>query len=211
MASRKGLGKGLGALFSEYEEIYENSLKENETVAETLPVESLAAELSKISSAEKFSEAIVKNVTHAVEEGSAVELQIGQIDTNVNQPRKNFDPDAMKELAASIRQHGIIQPIIVVQKNDRYMIIAGERRWRAAIDAGLHTIPAIVKNYTEQQVKEIALIENLQREDLNPVEAARAIKQLMTDYNFTQEQVADRIGKNRSSVANTLRILNLRP
>jgi ParB family chromosome partitioning protein len=90
------------------------------------------------------------------------------------------------------------------------MIIAGERRWRAARDAGLTTVPAIVKNYSEQQIKEISLIENLQREDLNPVEAARAMKQLMTDYNFTQEQVADRIGKQRSSVANTLRLLNLR-
>ncbi|GHV00786.1 chromosome partitioning protein ParB [Clostridia bacterium] len=210
MAARKGLGKGLGALFSEYEEIYENSLKEDETTAEARR-ESLADELTKISKAENFSGALAKNVAHAVDEGNAVELPIGQIDTNVNQPRKNFDSEAMKELTVSIKQHGVIQPIIVVQRNDRYMIIAGERRWRAAMDANLHTIPAIVKNYSEQQIKEIALIENLQREDLNPVEAARAIKQLMTDYNFTQEQVADRIGKNRSSVTNMLRLLNLRP
>ena len=210
MAARKGLGKGLGALFSEYEEIYD-SMKEDETVKEERPTESLAGELSKILEAEEFSKAIVKNVTHAVEEGSAVELPIGQIDTNSNQPRKNFDIDAMKELSASVKQHGVIQPIIVVPKNGRYMIIAGERRWRAAMDAGLHTVPAIVKNYTEQQITEISLIENLQRENLNPIEAADAIKQLMTNYNYTQEQVADRLGKNRSSIANTLRLLSLRP
>ena len=106
--------------------------------------------------------------------------------------------------------HGVIQPIVVnVQDDGKFMIIAGERRWRATRIAGLKTIPAITKNYTEKQVKELALIENLQREDLNPVEAARAIKQLMEEYSFTQEMVADRIGKSRPAIANTLRLLSL--
>jgi len=209
MGSRKGLGKGLGALFSEYEEIYENSMRDDEDKA--APGESLADELSRISRAEGFSETIVRNVATAVEEGSTVDLPIGRIDPNADQPRKNFDAESMKELTSSIKQHGVIQPIIVVPKGERYMIIAGERRWRAAREAGLHTIPAIVRHYNEQQTKEISLIENLQREDLNPIDAANAIRQLMTEYNFTQEQVADRIGKNRATIANTLRLLNLRP
>ena len=138
------------------------------------------------------------------------EIPISQIDPNVNQPRKTFDEVALTELANSIRMHGVISPIILVnQPNGRYMIIAGERRWRASKRAGLLTIPAIVRNYTPQQVKEISLIENLQREDLNPIETAVAIKQLMEEYRYTQEQVADRIGKSRPAVANTLRLLTL--
>ena len=138
------------------------------------------------------------------------EIPISQIDPNVNQPRKTFDEVALTELANSIRMHGVISPIILVnQPNGRYMIIAGERRWRASKRAGLLTIPAIVRNYTPQQVKEISLIENLQREDLDPIETAVAIKQLMEEYRYTQEQVADRIGKSRPAVANTLRLLTL--
>ena len=138
------------------------------------------------------------------------EIPITQIDPNVNQPRKNFDEVALNELANSIRIHGVISPIILVkQPTGRYMIIAGERRWRASKKAGLLTIPAIVRNYTPQQVKEISLIENLQREDLNPIETAVAIKQLMDEYRYTQEQVADRIGKSRPAVANALRLLSL--
>ena len=138
------------------------------------------------------------------------EIPIAQIDPNVNQPRKTFDEVALNELANSIRIHGVISPIILVnQPNGRYMIIAGERRWRASKKAGLLTIPAIVRNYTPQQVKEISLIENLQREDLNPIETAVAIKQLMDEYRYTQEQVADRIGKSRPAIANTLRLLTL--
>ncbi len=140
---------------------------------------------------------------------TAKEILITDIDPNVNQPRKTFDEVAMSELANSIRVHGVISPIILVKQGMRYMIIAGERRWRAAKRAGLLTIPAIVRDYTPQQVKEISLIENLQREDLNPIETAVAIKQLMDEYNYTQEQVADRIGKSRPAVANTLRLLSL--
>lgn len=144
------------------------------------------------------------------EEG-ITELDITKIYPNPNQPRKHFDEEALQELASSIKTHGVIQPLVVNKTDDGYMIIAGERRWRASNIAGLEKVPVVIKNYTEKQVKEISIIENLQREDLNPIEAARAIKQLMDEYNLTQEVVSDRIGKSRSSIANTLRLLTLYP
>ena len=149
------------------------------------------------------------------EEGSqksketVTELDISSVFANPNQPRKVFEPNALKELADSIAKHGVIMPIIVNRSGDRYMIIAGERRFRASKLAGLSTIPCIVKNYNERQIKEISLIENLQREDLNPIEAATAMKSLMEDYGLTQEDLADRIGKSRPAIANTLRLLSL--
>ena len=139
------------------------------------------------------------------------EIDVSSIFANPNQPRKVFDETALKELADSISKHGVIMPIIVNKSGDRYMIIAGERRFRAAKMAGLDSVPAIVKTYDERQIKEISLIENLQREDLNPIEAANAMKALMTDYGLTQEDLADRIGKSRSAIANTLRLLSLCP
>ncbi len=140
---------------------------------------------------------------------SVVEIDISLIEANPNQPRKVFDQAALQELSDSIALHGVIMPIVVNKKGDKYMIIAGERRWRASRLAGKKSVPAIVRDYNERQVKEISLIENLQREDLNPIEAANAMKQLMDDYNITQEDLAERIGKSRSAVANTLRLLTL--
>ena len=137
------------------------------------------------------------------------EIAVSDIFANPNQPRKVFDEDALNELAASIKKHGVIMPIIVNKSGNRYMIIAGERRFRASKIAGLDTVPVIVKNYDERQIKEISLIENLQREDLNPIEAATAMRSLMEDYHLSQEDLADRIGKSRSAIANTLRLLNL--
>lgn len=139
------------------------------------------------------------------------EIDISSIFANPNQPRKVFDETALKELADSIERHGVIMPIIVNKSGDRYMIIAGERRFRASKIAGLKTVPVIIKNYNERQIKEISLIENLQREDLNPIEAATAMRSLMNDYGMTQEELADRIGKSRPAIANTLRLLNLAP
>lgn len=139
----------------------------------------------------------------------AQEIDIASIIPNANQPRKVFDETALNELANSIRIHGVITPIILVRRADKYMIIAGERRWRASKRAGLMKIPAIVRDYTDKEIKEISLIENLQREDLNPIETANAIKQLMEEYRYTQEQVAERIGKSRSAVTNTLGLLTL--
>lgn len=138
-----------------------------------------------------------------------VEIEIGLIDRNPDQPRKIFDEKALNELAVSIREHGVIQPIIVKKVNERYIIVAGERRWRASRLASLKTIPCLVREYNEKEISEIAIIENLQREDLNPIESARAIKNLMNQFGMTQEEVADKIGKSRSAITNTLRLLNL--
>ena len=143
------------------------------------------------------------------DKGSVTEIPVSEVFANPNQPRKVFDEDALNELAASIKKHGVIMPIIVNKSGNRYMIIAGERRFRASKIAGLDKIPVIVKNYDDRQIKEIALIENLQREDLNPIEAATAMRSLMEDYSLSQEELADRIGKSRPAIANTLRLLNL--
>ena len=177
----KGLGKGFAALLADTQEDYSR-----------FSFESLGAEGEEI-----------KN--------SVIEIKIDMVDANPNQPRKIFDPNSLQELADSIAVHGVIMPIVVNKKGDRFMIIAGERRWRASKLAGLSKVPAIVKDYSERQVKEISLIENLQREDLNPIEAANAMKQLMEEYDITQEDLAERIGKSRSAIANTLRLLTLEP
>ena len=138
-------------------------------------------------------------------------IKISEIEPDKEQPRRIFEGDALNELSESIKRYGVIQPIIVSKKENYYQIVAGERRWRASKLAGLTEIPAIIRNDDEQKNKEIALIENIQREDLNPIEKARGIKQLMDQYSLTQAQVADIIGKGRSTVTNTLRILNLDP
>ena len=157
---------------------------------------------------EDYGEILDKSVSG--EGGNGVfELNIEDVYPNPDQPRKVFDETALNELADSIEKHGVIMPIVVVKTGLRYMIIAGERRYRASKIAGKKTIPAVVKNYTEKEIKEISLIENLQREDLNPIEAASAMKQLMDEFNLTQEELSSRIGKSRSAVANTLRLLTL--
>lgn len=140
-----------------------------------------------------------------------VNLKLIDVEPNKNQPRVKFDDEKIEELANSIKEYGVIQPIIVTKKNNYYQIVAGERRWRAAKKAGIGEIPAIVRNYTEQKNKEIALIENIQREDLNPIEKARALRELIDKYNLTQQELADKIGISRSGIANTMRILNLDP
>lgn len=136
-------------------------------------------------------------------------LKITEVEPNRNQPRKNFDEEALEELSESIKRYGVIQPIIVVKKDDYYEIVAGERRWRASKKAGLKEIPAIVRKGNERENKEIALIENVQREDLNAYEKALGIKELMDEYGLTQQEVSEILGKSRSSIANTVRILNL--
>lgn len=142
---------------------------------------------------------------------SIMELEIGQIHPNPNQPRKEFDQVRLEELAASIREHGIVQPIVVRPKGKGYEIVAGERRWRAAQLAGLAKVPALVRDFSEAETMEIALIENLQREDLNPLEEAEAYRVLIETFNLTQEELAQRLGKSRSQIANTLRLLQLSP
>ncbi len=181
---KKGLGKGLDALFSVYNE---DDNKQEE-------------QIKKYESKNNIKQ----------NDAGVLEIELDKIQQNPNQPRKIFDQGALEELRDSIKIHGVIQPIVLAKNVDsNYVIIAGERRFRASQMAGLKTIPAIVKNYTERQIKEIALIENLQREDLNPIETARALKDVMLEYNMTQDEIADRIGKSRSAIANTLRLLSL--
>lgn len=138
-----------------------------------------------------------------------VELKINNIEPNIGQPRKHFDADKLQALADSIREHGVVQPILVKKDGERYLIVAGERRWRASKLAGLKTIPVIIREFTSREIMEIALIENLQREDLNPIEEAEAYQRLMDEYELTQEDVAKIVGKSRSAVANAVRLLSL--
>lgn len=138
-----------------------------------------------------------------------VNVKISKVEPNREQPRKNFDEDALQELAESIKQFGVLQPILVQERDDYYEIIAGERRWRAANIAGLKEVPVIIRNLTEQEIVEIALIENIQREDLNPIEEAQAYKRLLTEFNLKQDEVAERVSKSRTAVTNSMRLLKL--
>ncbi len=140
---------------------------------------------------------------------SVLQLKTTEIEANENQPRRKFDEEALNSLAESIKEHGIVQPIIVRRDGEGYQIVAGERRWRAARIAGLKVVPVVVKDYSETQILEIALIENLQREDLNPIEEANAYKTLMEEHSFSQDEIGKRIGKSRSAITNSLRLLNL--
>ena len=147
-----------------------------------------------------------------VQEGESVQnLKIIDVEPNREQPRRNFDEESIEELSNSIKEYGVIQPIIVTKQDNYYQIVAGERRWRASKKAGLTEIPAIVREYDKQKNSEIALIENIQREDLNPYEKATAIRELLDKYNLTQQQLADKLGISRSGLANSVRILNLSP
>lgn len=151
-----------------------------------------------------------KIVKEVIKEGDTID--INKIEPNSNQPRKNFNEDKIHELAESIKQHGLIEPLIVQKgKKGFYTIIAGERRWRAAREAGIKEIPVIVKDYTDQQVMEIALIENIQREDLNAIEEAEAYERLIKDFNLKQDEVAERVSKSRVAITNSLRLLKLDP
>ena len=183
--SKGGLGRGWESLFSNFKNL--------ENVNNVTNLENVSRE-----TLEENNKAI-KNIS------------ISLIDPNKNQPRKNFDEEALNELANSIKVHGVIQPILVVGREGRYLIVAGERRWRASKIAGLKEIPCIVAEFTNTQIKEISIIENLQRKDLTPIEEAKAIKELIDEFGWTQEIVAERLGKSRPAISNTLRILSLQP
>lgn len=139
------------------------------------------------------------------------DVPIGQVKPNPAQPRKRFDEAAIAELASSIKSSGVLQPIVVVPEGDHYKIIIGERRWRAAQSAGLQKVPVLIRNIPKSQQVEISLVENLQREDLNPIEVAQAYERLIAEMGLTQQEIADKVGRDRSSVANTLRLLKLPP
>ncbi len=179
--TKKGLGKGLGAFFDNLE------------AAPSAALESKA-----------------ENLDETAGESGVLRLKIRDIEPNPEQPRKVFDKDKLQALADSISEHGLIQPVLVKKiDNGMHIIIAGERRWRAAKLAGLKEIPCIIGEYTDREVMELALIENLQREDLNPIEESEGYQRLMDTFNLTQDEVAKRVGKSRSAVANSLRLNNL--
>ena len=150
----------------------------------------------------------VKNNGKADENG-AVLMNINKVEPNREQPRKKFDEDTLLELSESIKQFGVLQPLLVVERDDYYEIVAGERRWRAAKMAGVKEVPVIIRKLTEKEIMEISLIENIQREDLNPIEEAQAYKRLLTEFNLKQDEVAERVSKSRTAVTNAMRLLKL--
>ena len=168
-------------------------------------IPSAGAKKSNPAKSEVKKEVVVEKVVKKEE----VMLKITEVEPSREQPRKNFNEDALLELADSIKQFGIIQPLIVQKQDDYYEIIAGERRWRAAKLAGLKEVPVIIKNYTEQERVEIALIENIQREDLNPIEEALAFRRLLTEFELKQDELAERVSKSRTAVTNSMRLLKL--
>ena len=181
MALKRGLGKGLDSL------IPTNVMMESEVKNSTV---------STASSAEEGKDGTLM-------------VKLSKVEPNREQPRKNFDEDSLQELAESLKQFGMLQPILVQNRGDYYEIIAGERRWRAAKIAGLKEVPVIVRELTDQEIVEISLIENIQREDLNPIEEAQAYKRLLTEFHLKQDEVAERVSKSRTAVTNSMRLLKL--
>lgn len=161
------------------------------------------------SSGKTTTKTVVKEVVKEVIKPVEQTVNINIIEPNKSQPRKTFDPDALEELSASIKQYGIIQPLVVAKHKDYYELIAGERRWRAAKMAGLKEVPVVIKDYTPQEIVEIALIENIQRQDLNPIEEAMAYLRLIEEFSLTQDEVAEKVSKSRPAVSNSLRLLKL--
>lgn len=192
MAGKKsGLGRGLDALFPE-KTVQNNKIQTVKTVKseKTIPTESKKSNQQENSNGERM-------------------MKISLIEPNRDQPRKKFDEDALQELSESIKQYGILQPLLVSDKKDYYEIVAGERRWRAAKMAGLKEVPVVVKEFSTQEIVEISLIENIQREDLNPVEEAMAYKRLMEEFHLKQDEIAERVSKSRTAVTNSMRLLKL--
>ena len=178
-AKRMGLGKGLDSL-----------IPDNKSAKTPKTENNKAEETAELKSGEQM-------------------MKINMVEPNRDQPRRNFEEDALLELADSIKQYGVLQPLIVRKRNDYYEIIAGERRWRAAKMAGVKEVPVIIKEYNEQEILEIALIENIQRENLNPIEEAMAFKKLLEEFNLKQDEVAERVSKSRTAVTNSMRLLKL--
>ena len=177
---KKGLGKGLDSL-----------IPDNKSIKSVTPDKSVEAK------------------KEAEEKAGVQTMKINEVEPNRDQPRKNFDEDALLELSDSIKQFGVLQPLLVRKRKDYYEIIAGERRWRAAKLAGVKEVPVIVKEYTDQEILEIGLIENIQRENLNPIEEAIAFKRLLEEFNLKQDEVAERVSKSRTAVTNSMRLLKL--
>lgn len=193
MAKRTGLGKGLGAIFGD--EVMESAAEEQEAKHQ----------------AKHAAKQTEKKEEKAEEEAAGKELmmKLSVLEPNREQPRKDFNEEALEELAESMKEYGVLQPLLVQKKGDFYEIVAGERRWRAAKLAGLKEVPVVIREYTKQQSMEIALIENVQREDLNPIEEAKAYQRLIQEFELKQEEIAARVGKNRVTITNSMRLLKL--
>ena len=189
---RNGLGKGLDSLIPDKTSKTVKNGTSGSTQKKEKKISDKLADIKESPSGEVF-------------------LKVNEVEPNRDQPRKEFDEDALLELADSIKQYGVLQPLIVQKKAGYYEIIAGERRWRAAKLAGVKEIPVIIKEYTEQEIVEISLIENIQREDLNPVEEAQAYKRLIEEFHLKQDEIAERVSKSRTAVTNSLRLLKLSP
>ena len=205
-ASGKGSGKKLRTE-PKADQLQEESFVGNENLNQDQLTDERSASAEEVKSARaagEFSEGASKNTA-----GSPVMVPVSLVEPNREQPRKNFDEDALQELAESIKQFGIIQPLIVQKREDYYEIIAGERRWRAARIASLKEVPVIIRDYTPKEIMEISLIENIQREDLNPIEEAAAYRRLIEEYQMKQDEVAVRVSKSRAVIANSIRLLNL--
>ena len=186
MAKKTGLGRGLGAIFGD-------------DVVDSPQAEKEKTNVSRETSLDDNKE----------EPGKEYMMRLSVIEPNREQPRKDFNQELIGELADSIKKYGVLQPLLVQKKGERYEIIAGERRWRAAKEAGLKEVPVVIKEYTKQQSMEIALIENVQREDLNPIEEAHAYQQLMQEFELTQEEIAERVSRSRTAITNCMRLLKL--
>ena len=215
MAKKRGLGKGLGAIFGE------DVINENRSAVDGRNVSRETSGRNDESTYESLNQdhnsMIMENGAKyearkapvKEEPGKEYMVKLSLVEPNSEQPRKNFEREQISELADSIKKYGVLQPLLVQKKGAHYEIIAGERRWRAAREAGLKEIPVVVKEYSKQQAMEISLIENIQRTDLNPVEEAQAYQQLMQEFDLTQEEIAERVSKNRSTITNSLRLLKL--
>lgn len=195
MAQKKGLGRGLNDLLGTSEASKPPRSRNNQQNSS----ENTSKEVKTVT------KEVVKEVVKEVEQ----KIKINLIEPNKSQPRKQFDEEALQELSDSIKKYGVLEPLIVTKKGDYYEIIAGERRWRAARMAGIKEVPVVIRDYTDKEIMEISLIENIQREDLNPIEEAEAYEALISEYNLKQEEVAERVSKSRSTITNSLRLLKL--
>lgn len=215
--AKRGLGKGLGAFFGEDVEQEVQKEKEEKSrssknavlennIEKTAEKKTTASKNNESKADEKVVEKIVEKI---IEKPVEQKLKVSQIEPNSSQPRKNFDEDSLKELSESMKQYGVLQPLLVQKKDDHFEIIAGERRWRAAKLAGLTEVPVVIREYNRQQTMEVALIENVQRADLNPIEEALAYQKLIQEFHLTQEEIAGRVSKNRATITNSMRLLKL--
>ena len=220
--AKRGLGKGLGAFFGEEvtttkenaaEKVSRSERKEhlmvNQGTTKNTEKDGTGKKTDSSQPAKTGTNAETIVVEKIVEKPIEQTLKLNLIEPNSEQPRKKFDEESLQELADSIKQYGILQPLIVQKKENHYEIIAGERRWRAAKLAGVTDVPVLIREYDKQQTMEIALIENVQRADLNPIEEAQAFQQLIQEFHLTQEEIANRVSKNRATITNSMRLLKL--